>query len=144
MGLVSFTIFAALTAAIDSSAIAFFVLRAVQGICAAATIPTAYALVANLYDGKRRELAVAGLGACQAIGAAIGTIRKLVIRRISLKAMLTYLQLVALLRKLRLDIGVCCGFHLASAPFYLSLRFFYSHQHRMMANLNPWITSVLL
>ncbi len=78
-GLVSFTIFAALTAAIDSSAIVFFVLRSIQGICAAATIPTAYALVANLYDGKRRELAVAGLGVCQAIGAAIGTIRKLLI-----------------------------------------------------------------
>lgn len=78
-GLVGFAIFAALTAAVDSSAIVFFLLRAIQGICAAATIPTAYALVANLYDGKQRELAVAGLGACQAIGATIGTIRKLVI-----------------------------------------------------------------
>lgn len=75
-GLVGFAVFAALTAAIDSSAVALFVLRAFQGICAAATIPTAYALVANLYDGKARELAVAGLGACQAFGAVVGTIRK--------------------------------------------------------------------
>jgi MFS family permease len=77
--LVGFAIFAALTALINSSAVAFFILRALQGICAAATIPTAFALVVNLYDGKRRELAVAGLGACQAIGAAIGTIGKFLI-----------------------------------------------------------------
>jgi MFS family permease len=70
-----------LTAAIDNSAIAFFVLRAFQGICAAATIPTAYALVANSYDGKARKLAIAGLGACQAVGAVVGTIREFVIRR---------------------------------------------------------------
>jgi MFS family permease len=88
-GLVGFSIFAALTAGIDSSAIALFVLRALQGICAAATIPTAYALVANLYDGKGRELAVAGLGACQAFGAAVGTIRKFVIWGIPLNVLLT-------------------------------------------------------
>lgn len=74
-GLFGFAIFAALAAAIDSSVVVFFVLRAFQGICAAATVPTAYALVAISYDGRARELAVAGLGACQAVGAVVGTVR---------------------------------------------------------------------
>jgi hypothetical protein len=39
-------------------------------------IPTACALVANSYEDKARELAVAGLGACQGVGVIVGSIGK--------------------------------------------------------------------
>lgn len=75
-GLLAFALFAALTAGIDENFIAFCVLRALKGVAAACTIPTAYAIVANTYDGKARELAVAGLGAATTLGAIGGTISK--------------------------------------------------------------------
>jgi MFS family permease len=75
-GLLAFALFAALTAGIDENFIAFCVLRALKGVAAACTIPTAYAIVANTYEGKARELAVAGLGAATTLGAIGGTISK--------------------------------------------------------------------
>ncbi|TFK54877.1 MFS general substrate transporter [Heliocybe sulcata] len=74
VGLLFFTLFAALSAGITSSLIALIVLRAFQGIAAAATIPTAYALIAANYEGKALEMAVAGLGACQSIGYVTGVV----------------------------------------------------------------------
>ncbi|KZT26432.1 MFS general substrate transporter [Neolentinus lepideus HHB14362 ss-1] len=73
-GLAFFSLFSALSAGITSSLIALIVLRAFLGISAAATIPTAYALVATTFQGKALEMAVAGLGACQCIGLIIGVI----------------------------------------------------------------------
>ncbi|TFK54595.1 MFS general substrate transporter [Heliocybe sulcata] len=75
VGLLFFSLFAALTAGITSSLIALIILRAFQGIAAAATIPTAYALVATSFQGKALEMAVAGLGACQCIGVIAGVVR---------------------------------------------------------------------
>lgn len=72
-GLVVFALCSAI-AAIVNNVIALYVIRAIQGIAAACTIPTSYALVATTFTGKSQQLAVSGLGASQAIGAVVGTI----------------------------------------------------------------------
>ncbi|CUS08274.1 unnamed protein product [Tuber aestivum] len=73
VGLLFFSICSAICAGIDN-VIALYVVRALQGIAAACTIPTSYALVATTFTGKSQQMAVSGLGACQAVGAVIGTL----------------------------------------------------------------------
>lgn len=73
IGLLLFTVCSGICAGIDN-VIGLYVVRALQGIFAACTIPTSYALVATTYQGKSQKMAVSGLGASQAIGAVIGTI----------------------------------------------------------------------
>lgn len=75
-GLLSFSLFSALSAGVSENFIAFCVLRALQGASAACTVPTAYAIIANTYNGKARELAVAGVGLCTTCGAIVGSISK--------------------------------------------------------------------
>ena len=73
VGLLVFAICSAICAGIDN-VIGLYVVRAIQGIAAACTIPTSYALVATTFTGKSQQMAVSGLGACQATGAVIGTL----------------------------------------------------------------------
>jgi MFS family permease len=73
-GLIGFSLFGALSAGIHSSFIALCVFRALQGASAACTVPTAYAIIGITYEGKARELAVAGLGVSATSGAIIGSI----------------------------------------------------------------------
>jgi len=75
-GLLALTIFSAVISGVTSSLLATVILRAIQGIAAAATIPTAYALVATTFEGKAREMAVAAIGPGQCVGIILGTIRK--------------------------------------------------------------------
>lgn len=73
IGLLLFAVCSGICAGIDN-VIGLYVVRALQGIFAACTIPTSYALVATTYQGKSQKMAVSALGACQAIGAVVGTI----------------------------------------------------------------------
>lgn len=73
-GLVLFSIFAVMAASIDSNFVALCIFRALQGASAAATVPTAYAMVGINYKGQARELAVAGLGVSSTAGAIMGSI----------------------------------------------------------------------
>lgn len=73
-GLIGFSLFGALSAGIDTNFIALCIFRALQGASAACTVPTAYAIIGITYQGKARELAVAGLGVSATTGAIIGSI----------------------------------------------------------------------
>ncbi|CAZ84642.1 unnamed protein product [Tuber melanosporum] len=73
VGLLFFSICSAICAGVDN-VIALYVVRALQGIAAACTIPTSYALVATTFTGKSQQMAISGLGACQATGAVVGTL----------------------------------------------------------------------
>lgn len=73
IGLLLFAICSGICAGIDN-VIGLYVVRALQGVFAACTIPTSYALVATTYQGRSQKMAVSALGACQAIGAIVGTI----------------------------------------------------------------------
>ncbi|KAL2061113.1 hypothetical protein VTL71DRAFT_7386 [Oculimacula yallundae] len=73
-GLIFFSLFALLAASIDSSFVALCIFRAIQGASAACTVPTAYAMVGVKYQGKAREMAVAGLGVSSTTGAIVGSI----------------------------------------------------------------------
>ncbi|GFP57655.1 low affinity ammonium transporter [Trichoderma asperellum] len=73
LGLLLSALFSALIAGIAND-ISLFVLRAFQGISAAMTVPTAYALVSVSYSGRARELALSVLGMGIASGSALGMI----------------------------------------------------------------------
>ncbi|KAH8820201.1 major facilitator superfamily domain-containing protein [Xylogone sp. PMI_703] len=73
LGLLFFALFSALIAGIQND-IALFTLRAFQGVSAAMTVPTAYALVSVSYQGRARELALSVLGMGIASGSALGMI----------------------------------------------------------------------
>ncbi|KAM0445990.1 hypothetical protein ACHAO4_009577 [Trichoderma viride] len=73
LGLLFFALFSALIAGIAND-ISLFVLRAFQGISAAMTVPTAYALVSVSYSGRAREMALSVLGMGIASGSALGMI----------------------------------------------------------------------
>lgn len=74
-GMLAFAVFSALSAGVDNL-IAIIIFRAFQGIAAAATVPTSYALVAITYEGKAQSTAMGAIGSAQAVGGVIGTIRK--------------------------------------------------------------------
>ena len=74
-GLLLLALFSALIAGVQND-IALFTFRAFQGISAATTVPTAYALVSVTYSGRARELALSVLGMGIASGSALGMISK--------------------------------------------------------------------
>ncbi|KAA8913339.1 hypothetical protein TRICI_003222 [Trichomonascus ciferrii] len=61
-----------LVLAIVQNAYVLFVFRAIQGVGAAFTIPTSFALTAHTFEGKARELALALIGTAAAMGGIVG------------------------------------------------------------------------
>ena len=44
-------------------------------MAAACTVPTTYAIISTSYQGKAKQLAVAGLGFCLVMGGVLGSLR---------------------------------------------------------------------
>ncbi|GAB5588881.1 hypothetical protein Unana1_03781 [Umbelopsis nana] len=72
-GLILFALFSALCAGIDNF-MALVIFRALQGLCAASTIPSSYAIIANTYTGKTLNLALSGIACVHSIAYGLGLV----------------------------------------------------------------------
>jgi MFS family permease len=77
VGVLALSLFSALIAAIPTSFPIFCLIRGLQGMAAACTVPTTYAIISTSYQGKAKQLAVAGIGFCLVMGGVLGSIRML-------------------------------------------------------------------
>ena len=70
-GMVFFAVCSAVAAGVNNLVV-LIVFRALQGMGAAATVPTSFALIAITFEGPRQQLAIALVGTASAFGAVIG------------------------------------------------------------------------
>lgn len=74
LGVSTMALFSLITATIENSVIALIVFRALQGISAAALMPSGYALIANYFHGPALGKAIRGLAICMTSSFGIGTV----------------------------------------------------------------------
>lgn len=72
-GLILFALFSALCAGIENF-MALVIFRALQGLCAASTIPSSYAIIANTYTGKTLNLALSGIACVHSVAYGLGLV----------------------------------------------------------------------
>ncbi|KAH8548442.1 major facilitator superfamily domain-containing protein [Umbelopsis sp. PMI_123] len=72
-GLLIFAILSALCAGIENF-MALVILRALQGLCAASTVPSSFAIIANSYTGKTLNLALSGIACVHSVSYGIGLV----------------------------------------------------------------------